>query len=509
MQSYDTNLDEKGLKGEGETLGRDLDLGQVLAVQATPAEERKVLWKLDLILVPLMGVAYFLQFLDKLALSQATLFGLREDLNMHGAEYSWASAIFYFGYFAWSWPSSYIVVRLPIGKYISVSVVDDETDNLSFLWGGALMCHAACSNWSGLMAARFFLGVGEAAIAPGFTLLTGMFYKREEQPLRQSAWFFGNFLAVLIGGLIAYGIGTINTSAIAHWKLLFLILGAITSTYGLVLFVMLPDSPAQAIFLKPDERVIAVQRTLTNKTGVMDTGVFKWSQAVQALKDPQTWLLVLNAFSSNLANGGLTSFTSIITAGFGFTDLKALLMQMPQGGAQIVFLLITSITVTYIPSSRILGMCLITIVSIIGLILIWRLDPDDQAGRMVGLTLAVVYAINFPMSLSIITSNVAGFTKKSVVSGLLFVAYCVGNIVGPQFFLASEEPSYPTGIKASMSGLILSVFFLLCLYSYYTWENRRRDRLYGSPEQMSVGAELQDELSNKTDREIDSFRYLL
>lgn len=46
------------------------------------------------------------------------------------------------------------------------------------------MCHAACSNWSGLMAVRFFLGVGEAAIAPGFTLLTGMFYKREEQPLR-------------------------------------------------------------------------------------------------------------------------------------------------------------------------------------------------------------------------------------------------------------------------------------------------------------------------------------
>lgn len=60
-----------------------------------------------------------------------------------------------------------------------------------------------------------------------------------------------------------------------------------------------------------------------------------------------------------------------------------------------------------------------------------------------------------------------------------------------------------------MSGLILSLFFLLCLYSYYTWENRRRDRLYGSAEQITVGAELQDELSNKTDREIDSFRYIL
>lgn len=118
-------------------------------------------------------------------------------------------------------------------------------------------------------------------------------------------------------------------------------------------------------------------------------------------------------------------------------------MQMPQGAAQIVFLLITSITATFVPSSRILGMCLNTVISIVGLILIWKLNPDDQAGRMVGLTLAVVYAINLPISLSIVTSNVAGFSKKSVVSSLLFIAYCVGNIVGPQFFLASEEPSYP------------------------------------------------------------------
>jgi hypothetical protein len=60
-----------------------------------------------------------------------------------------------------------------------------------------------------------------------------------------------------------------------------------------------------------------------------------------------------------------------------------------------------------------------------------------------------------------------------------------------------------------MSGLVLSIFFLLCLYFYYTYENRRRDKLYGSPEEMTVGAELQDELSNKTDREIESFRYVL
>lgn len=60
-----------------------------------------------------------------------------------------------------------------------------------------------------------------------------------------------------------------------------------------------------------------------------------------------------------------------------------------------------------------------------------------------------------------------------------------------------------------MSGLVLSLFFLICLYAYYTWENRRRDKLHGAPAEMTVGAELREELSNKTDRDIDGFRYLL
>lgn len=116
---------------------------------------------------------------------------------------------------------------------------------------------------------------------------------------------------------------------------------------------------------------------------------------------------------------------------------------MPIGGAQIIFLILTSLAVTWIPHSRILAQIFNTLVSVVGMLLIWKLNPEEQVGRMVGLSIGIVYAINLPISLSIVTSNVAGFSKKSVVSSLLFVAYCVGNMVGPQFFLASEAPSYP------------------------------------------------------------------
>lgn len=44
---------------------------------------------------------------------------------------------------------------------------------------------------------------------------------------------------------------------------------------------------------------------------------------------------------------------------------------------------------------------------------------------------------------------------------------------------------------------------------FYVLENRRRDTLYGSPREMTETEELEDELSNKTDHEIESFRYVL
>jgi hypothetical protein len=45
------------------------------------------------------------------------------------------------------------------------------------------------------------------------------------------------------------------------------------------------------------------------------------------------------------------------------------------------------------------------------------------------------YASGFPLSLSVIASDVAEYTKKPVVSAILFLAYCAGSISGPQSLL--------------------------------------------------------------------------
>lgn len=119
-------------------------------------------------------------------------------------------------------------------------------------------------------------------------------------------WFVGNGVANVISGVLAYGIGQANSS-LAPWRLLFVVMGAITCAWGILLVFLLPDSPRQARFLTPEERTVAIHRVLKNRTGVMDEDVFKISQMWQALLDPQAWLLALYQLCVNIPNGGTTN----------------------------------------------------------------------------------------------------------------------------------------------------------------------------------------------------------
>ncbi len=69
-----------------------------------------------------MAVTYLFQFLDKSAMGYTSILGLRTDLHLVGQEYAWASSIFYFGYLAFSYPASLIMVRYPVGKFLAISV---------------------------------------------------------------------------------------------------------------------------------------------------------------------------------------------------------------------------------------------------------------------------------------------------------------------------------------------------------------------------------------------------
>jgi hypothetical protein len=121
----------------------------------TPEEEKKVLRRIDLRVLPLLLGAYFFQQLDKSSLSYVSIFGLVEDAKLVGNQYSWLGSILYIAQLVMQPLAALVLVKLPTGKVIASAI---------FLWGSALAIMAACTNFPSLLALRFMLGAFESMI---------------------------------------------------------------------------------------------------------------------------------------------------------------------------------------------------------------------------------------------------------------------------------------------------------------------------------------------------------
>lgn len=73
-----------------------------------------------------------------------------------------------------------------------------------------------------------------------------------------------------------------------------------------------------------------------------------------------------------------------------------------------------------------IGLC----TAMIGMILIVALPLSNNSGRLAGYYLTQASPTPFVALLSLIASNVAGYTKKTTVAAMYLIGYCVGNIIG-------------------------------------------------------------------------------
>jgi len=147
---------------------------------------------------------------------------------------------------------------------------------------------AVTTSWSGMMAARFFLGAIECGFGPGIPLYLSFFYPRHEVGLRIGLFLAGSALANAYGGALAYGLSHI-TSGIAPWRLLFILEGVPTCLLAIVTFFCLPDGPGKAKFLNEEEKKVAVARAQRQPRSQGFSGV-NLRQFFSALRDYKSTL---------------------------------------------------------------------------------------------------------------------------------------------------------------------------------------------------------------------------
>ncbi|TVY51345.1 putative transporter [Lachnellula cervina] len=481
-----------------------------VAVHVSPEDNSRLKRQIDKRVLSIMIFTYFLQALDKGTMSFASIMGLPADLHLKGQQFSWLTTCIYIAVLIVEYPTNLLIQRLPIAKYLGVSII---------LWGATLALHAVAKDFTTIVILRTLLGIFEAVCQPSFVYLSSMWYKREEQAATVSYWYMMNGMQQIVGGLLAYCFSLIKSppSSLKSWQAIFITYGCVSVLWGVFVLVYMPDSPMRAKCFGEEDKKLLVERVRSNQTGVQNKH-FRVEQLWEAFKDPQMWCYCLITFCTTLPTSGLGAFANIIIKGFHFTTLQTQLLAMVLGG-YIILVLLSSTWLVQKTKQNTLVMGIFVAPSVIGTIVLLTVENTSratQAGLLFSYYLVLSFWAAQTIAISMISRNIGGQTKKTVVVAANFIAWATGNAIGPQVFLAWDAPRYMIAFSTHMGCYVLLVLVVIFLHFYLKAQNAGKDRLLqaelaasGHGTLPGVGDEkMVHAFDDLTDRENPDFRYV-
>ncbi|KEZ40020.1 hypothetical protein SAPIO_CDS9008 [Scedosporium apiospermum] len=501
-------------EAEDGVLGRfDRDKDEAIAMvgdqqnEIDPVTAAQAVRKTDWFLIPAMIVGYGLVYYDKAILGSAVLFGMTGDLQLavvdkstapptvDTSRLSWATSLFYFGMLAGLYPMTYALQRFDIGRILGGVVI---------VWSAICLSTAGVTSYQGLFIQRFFLGFIESIIPTGFMCIVSGYYTQAEQSLRQSWWFSSTGLFTIIGGALNYGFAQIKGGGLKPWQYIYLLAGSLTFLFGLFCFVI-PNSPVSAWFLTKEERFAAVERLRHGQTGVRCTK-FKTNQLKEAVLDIKVWLIAIMMAAAYTMNGAVSGFGPLIVSTFGWNTLQSILFQFPLGGLCFIVILATGYLGSKFSNIRIIMLILTCLPVMAGCAIIWKSEwTYHAAAPVVGYSITGFFGGTVSLIITVGMSNVAGHTKKSFMAATIFVAYCVGNIVGPQLVKSqSKADHYPELWLGLIICYIICIVASVALYFVLWSENKKREAIAVDESERAKLAFM-----DLTDKENPYFRYVL
>lgn len=421
--------------------------------------------------------------------------GMSTDLKLRGNNYSNASSSFFIAVLVCCVFQIWILNRLPIAKWLAVSLLG---------WGITTACHAALKNYGGLLTVRILSGVFESGIPPALMLLSSQYFTRAEQAPRFAYWYLGLGIGQMLGGLISYGFQFVSPNApMAGWRIMFLVLGLVTVSLAVFVFVYVPDTPMQARFLNEDDKVALLEHVKINQTGI-ENKHFHPSQLVEGLQDPAVWGIFLLIVLQGSGSGVISAYSAILLKGFGYTSRQSALLNIPSGAVCVITTLGYAYSVRYYGyrwAVNVVG----GVVAVTGAALLSFLPHTNKGGL-----LASVYLINFQTGCTSIcyqwlACNTAGHTKRTYVTAGMSAAFAIANIIGPQTFRAKNAPQYQPAKITLVAFYATCPILAVVLYGYYFLVNKHRD----SQDAETLEEDIADSkaFAGLTDKENKSFRY--
>ena len=252
----------------------------------TPAE-RKLMWKIDILLTLYSLVAYWAKYLDQTNLNNAYVAGLKESLDMKGNDLVDTQVLFSIGNIVFQLPFIYVLNGLPLNYVLPL---------LDICWSAFTIGTYKVTSLAQLKALRFLVGTFEAPIYLSYMYLFGTFIFNPAMIARRTmVFYFGQFLGILTSGLLSGAIVRAfeGIGGLEAWRWIFIIDGIISIAVGVLGFYMLPGTPTDcySIWLSDDEIRLLRRKLKQNHTaGRPQVNLFT------SLFSMETWKLILTSW---------------------------------------------------------------------------------------------------------------------------------------------------------------------------------------------------------------------
>lgn len=213
---------------------------------ATTQVEQSAIGKVSRRLVPFIALMFFINFLDRTAISFAGPNGMTADLGLSAAQFGFAAGIFFFGYIVLEIPSNLALHKYGARRWLARIMVSWGIVSLLFTW---------VSSIPQLYILRFLLGIAEAGFFPGAILFLSTWVPARHRNKILALFYLAQPLTIVIGAPLAASLIQLHGAfGLEGWRIMFLGVSIPAILVGIVAWFYLVDRPEDAEWLSQDEK---------------------------------------------------------------------------------------------------------------------------------------------------------------------------------------------------------------------------------------------------------------
>ncbi|KUL81826.1 hypothetical protein ZTR_09059 [Talaromyces verruculosus] len=459
---------------DGDVTAVESDSPGDIIVDWDQKEEARIRRKVDFILLPILGLAFFSLQVDRGNISGALTSTITTDLGITTNQINVGTQLLSAGIVITEIPSNIILQHIGPQRWLAGQL---------FAWGLVATFQAFVKTYPAYLATRLLLGLFEGGFIPGALYYISTWYRKDETSLRISLFFFGQIFAGATTSLISAGLLKLSgRNGLAGWQWIFLVEGLIT-IFAAILFVLLVPPRAGdgrplaayfgrwSYFTERESRIIKDRVILDDPSKARGHIRISGKDILKTATNPRIIQHVMITLVSMSAFTGLTQYTPSLIKSLGFSAVRAnALASVPVYCFIFVLLFISYLCDKF--GHRGPGVLFGATWNLITYVCFRQTSVHSSKWHRYGVLVVadLFYAGVHVLNIGWLSIYCKTPQERSVAMALIIMAANCSGISGSQIFRTSDAPLYRHALTAvcALAGVAWVQVLALCLQTWRT-----------------------------------------